>query len=181
MDQETQGKSESSYYADHPERKELSIQRLQLLINHFCNGNQAQFADKLGLQRSTVNMYLKGKNVLGMRNASKIASAFGVDPEWLRGDETKPDPDLSQSKPTSRLRLAAVVGSEGDKYLIESSDTSVFPFATLFQSIYNISDVITAYLNADVMTQQMVKRILGIDDSSKKGEETPRDIEEDDS
>lgn len=176
MDQDTQGKNESSYYADHPERKELSIQRLQLLINHFCNGNQAQFADLLGLQRSTVNMYLKGKNVLGMRNASRIASFFKVDPEWLRGDETKPDPDFSQAKLNRTIRLASIAGSEHDKYLIESPNTTeVIPFATLFQSIYNMSDVITAYLNADAMTQKMVKRILGIDDSLKKDEETPQD------
>lgn len=64
--------------------------RIRQLIDEYCDGNQQRFVDKTGLNKGSVSQYVNGKNVPSEANAIKIASAFNVDPDWVRGFDTIP-------------------------------------------------------------------------------------------
>lgn len=66
-------------------------ERIQALINEFCNGTNSQFAKAIGVNESNIRSYLSGTqpkfDVL-----SSIVSKFAINCEWLltgKGDMTK--------------------------------------------------------------------------------------------
>ena len=61
--------------------KEVS-QRVQLLINHYYNGNKTQFAKKVGVLPQAVNQWIKAG--VAISSLEKIYAAFPeVDKNWL--------------------------------------------------------------------------------------------------
>ena len=60
-------------------------ERIQLLIDEFCNGSQQAFADKSGVHKSSISQYINGKNIPSNLTAIKLCEPFGVNPAWLMG------------------------------------------------------------------------------------------------
>lgn len=62
-----------------------SQERIKYLINTKCNGSQQEFADRVGIGKSSVSQYVKGTNFPSNIRAGQIAEAFGVNPAWVMG------------------------------------------------------------------------------------------------
>ena len=57
-------------------------QRIQEIINKFCNGNNSEFARKLNISESTVRNYIVSGNIR-IDIIAKIAEIYDIDIEWL--------------------------------------------------------------------------------------------------
>lgn len=69
-----------------PNEAELkSRERVIKLINEYCNGSQAEFAQRVGIGKSSVSQYVNGKNFPSNVRAGQIAHAFGLNPMWVMG------------------------------------------------------------------------------------------------
>lgn len=74
---------------------------LKVLIKHLVFSdkvvNQADFASKLGYERSTISGMTSGKKPISESFANKVCEIFGVNIDWLRtgeGEMLKPDDNL---------------------------------------------------------------------------------------
>lgn len=57
--------------------------RVQLMINHFFNGNKTKFAERVGVVPQSVNTWLN-KGIIGKVTLQRISDAFPeVDKNWL--------------------------------------------------------------------------------------------------
>jgi len=65
--------------------EELSRKRIIYLLDTFCAGDRKEFADKVGIGKSSISQYVNGTNSPGNITAMKIGKAFGVDPMWVMG------------------------------------------------------------------------------------------------
>lgn len=74
------------------ERNSISA-RLQILINHFCSGNNSAFSRSVGIKESTIRSYLSGTQPK-LDALQKISKIFAISCEWLllgEGDMLKSD------------------------------------------------------------------------------------------
>lgn len=69
-----------------------AVIRIRELINDYCEGSQQIFADKTGLSKASVSLYVSGKNLPGNITAAHIAEIFDVNPVWLMGFDVPKDP-----------------------------------------------------------------------------------------
>lgn len=65
--------------------------RIQQLINDYCDGSQQRFVERTGLNKGSVSQYVNGKNTPSHDNAVKIASAFNIDVSWILAFDAIPD------------------------------------------------------------------------------------------
>lgn len=81
-----------------PTREEKESQeRIKYLIDTYCNGSQQQFAQRVGIGKSSVSQYVNGTNFPGNIRAGQIAKAFSINPVWVMGFDVPMvvKPDLS--------------------------------------------------------------------------------------
>ena len=62
-----------------------SINRIKWLIENYCEGNQAEFASRCGLNRSAISHYMNHAHAPTRQTAMKVAEAFDVNPDWVQG------------------------------------------------------------------------------------------------
>lgn len=67
------------------EYEKKSRERIIQLITDYCNGSQQEFADRVGIGKSSVSHYVKGQNFPTNVRAAEIARAFGLNPMWVMG------------------------------------------------------------------------------------------------
>ena len=110
-------------------------ERIQALIDAFCNGNNSQFAKSIGVAESNIRSYLSGTqpkfDVL-----SNIATKFAINCEWLltgKGDmlkatDTPAAPHVAEPKKDDFLELhRAKPGSHKGIPLIPMDAVAGFP------------------------------------------------------
>ncbi len=69
-----------------PTKEELKSQeRIIELINECCDGSQNEFAQRVGIGKSSVSQYVNGRNFPGNARAGEIAKAFDLNPLWVMG------------------------------------------------------------------------------------------------
>jgi transcriptional regulator with XRE-family HTH domain len=61
------------------------------------NCNQAQFADRLNLNRTTISLFENGKRGLSKRTLIDISEKFNVNLEWLETGEGEPYRETTES------------------------------------------------------------------------------------
>ena len=62
-----------------------SRDRIKLLIETRCKGSQQEFADMVGIGKSSVSQYVNGTNFPSNIRAGQIAEAFDLNPAWVMG------------------------------------------------------------------------------------------------
>lgn len=62
-----------------------SRERIQYLIDTICSGSQQEFADVVGIGKSSVSQYVNGTNFPSNIRAGQIAEAFDLNPAWVMG------------------------------------------------------------------------------------------------
>ena len=62
-----------------------SRERIKHLIETMCNGSQQEFANIVGIGKSSVSQYVNGTNFPSNIRAGQIAEAFGINPAWVMG------------------------------------------------------------------------------------------------
>lgn len=66
-------------------------ERLKILVDTLAKGNQAKFAETVGIERSMFNRIFKGAYPLTERSISRIVSGYPVvNPDFLRGNTEYP-------------------------------------------------------------------------------------------
>lgn len=60
-------------------------ERINYLIDNYCDGSQQRFVERTGLNKGSVSQYVNGKNIPSNITASMIAEAFNINPAWLMG------------------------------------------------------------------------------------------------
>lgn len=65
--------------------EKTSQERIIYLIKTFCNGSQQEFANRVGIGKSSVSQYVNGANFPSNLRAGQIAEAFGINPVWVAG------------------------------------------------------------------------------------------------
>ena len=65
--------------------EELSRERVQQIINEFCDGSRMEFCRRTGIGKSSVSQYMSGTNAPGTITAQKIGEAFHLNPMWIMG------------------------------------------------------------------------------------------------
>ena len=117
-----------------------SIRRIKWLIENYCEGRQADFANRTGLHKSTISQYLSSAHAPTRQSAMKIAESFRVNPDWVQGydvpmrkEEIKDD-TLTSIPVYGRIpsdipigQVTNVVGTEGVR--IDNADHDLFAFA----------------------------------------------------
>lgn len=79
--------------------------------------NQAKFAERLNLDRSTISMCESGKRSFSRRTLADICEKFNVNPEWLETGEGEPYNDAVT--PTLKLLKAEYKLDDLDVQIIE--------------------------------------------------------------
>ena len=73
-----------------------SRERIIYLIKTFCNGSQQEFANRVGIGKSSVSQYVNGTNYPSNLRSGQIAEAFGLNPVWVAGyDVPMKETDIS--------------------------------------------------------------------------------------
>lgn len=164
------------YYEQNPERREISRDRLRWLVDEYCHSSQAEFAQKTGLQRSTVSMYITGKNVLGIRNAAKIGRVFNVNRDWLRGDPDAPMPRDSYIPREFPSESEYIFVAKNVQTPVETDDLQQSENRKENRLIgYQLFlEVLDAYIHSDPKTQWAVEKLLGI--RTESDEEDPTNL-----
>ena len=80
--------------------------------------NQAKFAERLNLDRSTISMCESGKRGFSRRTLSDICEKFNVNPQWLESGEGEPYNDAKT--PTLKLLKAEYNLDDVDVQIIET-------------------------------------------------------------
>ena len=62
-----------------------SLKRISYLIDTYCNGKQIEFAERTGIQKSSVSQYTSFLHAPTPNNCKKIADTFHVNVDWVRG------------------------------------------------------------------------------------------------
>ena len=62
-----------------------SRERIKHLIETRCRGSQQEFADIVGIGKSSVSQYVNGTNFPSNIRAGQIAEAFDLNPAWVMG------------------------------------------------------------------------------------------------
>ena len=96
-----------------------SRERIIQLVTDYCNGSQQEFADKVNLNKASVSQYINGKNVPSNMTATKIATTFHVNPEWVMGF----DAPMRAKQPSVRIpvlgRVAAGIPLDAIEEIID--------------------------------------------------------------
>ena len=80
--------------------------------------NQAKFAERLNLDRSTISMCESGKRSFSRRTLADICDKFNVNPEWLETGQGEPYND--DITPTIKLLKAEYNLDDLDVQIIEN-------------------------------------------------------------
>lgn len=75
-------------------------ERIQLLIDKYCEGSQQRFGDLTGIGKASVSQYVNGRNTPSNTTSAKIAFAFNVNPAWVNGF----DAPMKESSPFSNIK-----------------------------------------------------------------------------
>jgi len=67
------------------EYEQKSHERILEVITEYCNGSQQEFADRVGIGKSSVSQYARGTNFPSNVRSAQIAKAFGLNPMWVMG------------------------------------------------------------------------------------------------
>ena len=67
------------------EYEKRAMERMRQLMRDYCDNSQQRMVERTGVNKASISQYLNGKNVPSSLTATKIAKAFGVNPEWLMG------------------------------------------------------------------------------------------------
>lgn len=62
-----------------------SQERIQLIVEQYCGGNQQKLADIAKVNKASISQYINGKNVPSTFTAEKLCLPFGLNPVWLMG------------------------------------------------------------------------------------------------
>lgn len=111
-----------------PNEAELkSRERIIKIINENCNGSQAEFAQRVGIGKSSVSQYVNGRNFPSNVRAGQIAHAFGLNPMWVMGFDV---PKHASPAEMHRERLSRMVDN-----LMEFTDNQMRR-----QALYKIAE-----------------------------------------
>lgn len=128
-------KSIPDEFSDFPVRlKQLMSKRKVIKNKRECPTSQQDLADKLGIKRQTVSLYLTGQSVPDALQIRKIAQFFNVSADWLLGLTNDP-----KRNPTAVDELKLSV--EAAEILSQRCDNGVIE--------YDASDFINAVAESD--------------------------------
>lgn len=93
----------------------ITAQRLSEALNDKKMKPQ-DLADKSGVNKGSISLYMNGKGQPGNLNAGKMAEVLGVNPMWLMGFDV--DKHETETKPAKRGRYAVEIDVEVGKMSI---------------------------------------------------------------
>lgn len=121
-----------------PNEAELkSRERIIKIINENCNGSQAEFAQRVGIGKSSVSQYVNGRNFPSNVRAGQIAHAFGLNPMWVMGFDV---PKHASPAEMRQARLQKIVDSM----------TSITENEMRRQALYRIADLLDGISDSGV-------------------------------
>ena len=96
-------------------------QRIMELINKHCEGKQAKFVERTGLNKGSVSQYVNGNNTPSWPNAEKIAAAFDIDASWVMAVDVIPDgeSDIVLSSKEEKLILGYRDADETTRSIVD--------------------------------------------------------------
>lgn len=151
--------------------------RINVLINEFCGGVQQVFAERTGIQKASVNQYVKGRNVPNNISARKIADAFAVNPSWVNGfpSEFKP---LTRYPSETREALEQIINAIQDEeydVVYDLETVSIYENGKLLMP-FRIEDIIRIYKNAAAQNDTVTVQMLISNDYDTEGQKIEKKI-----
>ena len=98
--------------------EELSRERVQQIINEFCDGSRMEFCRRTGIGKSSVSQYMSGTNAPGTITAQKIGEAFHLNPMWIMGF----DAPMRYSDPPKIELFQTLMATAEDNGLIHAKE-----------------------------------------------------------
>ena len=127
--------------------EKTSIERIKYLIENYCDGSQAEFAARCGLNRSSITHYMNHAHAPTRQTAMKVSEAFGVNPDWVQGYDAPMRKDASPDDRTTEIpvygripsdvpvnQVTHIVGTEEVKK--DTSASSLFAFSVPDDSMH---------------------------------------------
>ena len=90
--------------------------RIIQLIQEECGGSQQRFADRTGINKSSISQYVNGRNLPSSIRADQIAGAFKVNPAWVMGFDVPMIPSPAASAGLKDGALLAKIGRLTDSH-----------------------------------------------------------------
>ena len=89
---------------------DIMLERILSLIPHkpdgkFVHGAKKEFAEKLGIDNTTITHWIDGTNTSYKNYLYQIADVYNVSVEWLKGETDDPAPKAKESGNTDILQL----------------------------------------------------------------------------
>jgi transcriptional regulator with XRE-family HTH domain len=114
-------------------------ERVKMVIDHFCQGNQRKFADKTGISQSTLS------SITGTRGTepsfitlNKILKTFPVEPNWLMKDEG--EMMLTEPKLAGKAADGGNFGSDMLEFFKKQLEEKDFIIRTLADQLKSVKD-----------------------------------------
>jgi len=146
------------------------------------NLTQQEFADRLGVGRSTIAGYENGERIPVSAVITLISREFGVNEEWLRNGTGKMKPSTSREEEMEALLRSALKGSNEfvkavTKTLCSRSEKELEVLEKmLWDIVYNLEDAKKA--QADSQPGRRIIKIAGRDGSQEERTLTDEDANE---
>lgn len=89
---------------------DIMLERILSLIpqkpdGKFVHGAKKEFADKLGIDNSTITQWINGKSKSYRNYLYQLSSMYNVSVEWLKGETDDPAPKAKETGNTDILQL----------------------------------------------------------------------------
>lgn len=89
---------------------DIMLERILSLIPHkpdgkFVHGAKKEFAEKLGIDNTTITQWINGKSKSYRNYLYQLSSMYNVSVDWLMGETDDPAPKAKESGNTGILQL----------------------------------------------------------------------------
>ena len=138
----------------------MSQKRIRWLIDEYCDGQQAAFAKKAGIGKSSVSQYVNGTNFPNNITAGIIARAFNMNPAWIMGFDVNQYAIEEQSEEEdntisiSMQKHIDIIREEKERFGLYMSDKEIL--------------LVKAYRTASDKDKRVVDSVLELDEKMEQ-------------